>query len=928
MKKEELIQTIQLLLNFNKRVKGQLNASIIEEIVMDTLPTLPVDLSGDESKEIVSELILRNSHTIDRDKTLVNNEGHEDWLIGERKEKWFYWSRYKRYLEMKLSNSVVDRLDESTDEVLGLFEDPERDGAWDRRGLIVGHVQSGKTSHYSGLICKAADAGYKIIIVLAGMHNNLRVQTQIRLEEAFLGFNTDTKGGEYTRVGVGLDDGRMEMLPNTLTTRKENGDFTTAQANRVSVGPEEKPWLFVVKKNKTVLKKLLNWIGSFHVSNGEGVVTRFPLLLIDDEADHASVDTGDVTYIDGSPDENYEPRAINSLIRQILKSFQKSAFVGYTATPFANVFIKRQNETAKEGRDLFPESFIKTLAAPDNYIGPSSMFGVNAGDGRDDVLPLLRDVSDHGPEDLADGWMPLRHKKTHIPTFIGSEKIPPSLEDAVLSFLISCSVRSLRGDGQEHCSMLVHVTRFLDVQHEVEIQVRKFFSDVKQRLTRQIDNVLIEERLKRIWSEDFCKTSAEVKNVFPTEGGVKYSWEKVHESLVRIIGDIKIMQVNGSAKVPLDYDQQKSTGLKVIAIGGDKLARGLTLEGLTISYFVRTSKMYDTLMQMGRWFGYRDGYLDLCRLYTTTELTDWYGHITDAADELRGEFEEMFNIGATPRDYGLKVRSHPVMMVTSPLKMRSAESLKLNYSRTKSQTVTFGSSTRVLSENYLLMKGFLDLLGKPKKNGIRIEGEIKGNTHKWDRSFLWDSVASDEIINFLNAYQSPREARAVNGKVIAEFIRKMNEVNELTDWTIAFIGQGKKNTSTFNISSDLVTDTPTSRSITKHQDRLSISTLTDPHDEYIDLSAELLDDAYRQSIKDSPDKEYAAPRSSVVRAKRDPKKGLLLLYLVTSTEPKPDWFHSDTPLVGFAVSFPGSPASVQVEYKVDQLLWDEYGSPN
>lgn len=213
-----------------------------------------------DQKEIVAILIQRHSRLIGKPTILDDRDpDHLHWLTSSRKREWRYWRRYRSYLESKLSDKVVDGIDEVTDEILGRLEDPNREGFWDRRGLVVGHVQSGKTSNYSGLICKAADAGYKIIIVLAGLHNNLRSQTQIRLEEAFLGYETTIGGEPGIAVGVAeFDDG---LVTNSGTTRAENGDFSTVISRRFqSISPEEKPWLFVVKKQKTVLTALLKWI--------------------------------------------------------------------------------------------------------------------------------------------------------------------------------------------------------------------------------------------------------------------------------------------------------------------------------------------------------------------------------------------------------------------------------------------------------------------------------------------------------------------------------------------------------------------------------------------------------------------------------------------------------------------------------------------
>lgn len=353
----------------------------------------------DQNKAVIA-LIQRFSHRIGKATTLKDNTNHFDWLSAARKRNWHYWRRYRDFLEAKLSDAVVDELDGATNEILGLLEDPQRSDDWDRRGLVVGHVQSGKTSNYSALICKAADAGYKIIIVLAGMHNNLRSQTQMRLEESFLGYETTVDRDPGMPIGVA--EFGEDLKTNSATTRAENGDFNKAIAKHFhGISPEERPWLFVVKKQKTVLTELLNWIqrrvaDSTDSVDGRKLVTKLPLLVIDDEADHASVDTGEQMFNDdGTPDDEHQPKTINSLIRQVLHAFTRKAYVGYTATPFANIFIHHKGATTKEGPDLFPRAFIINLAAPSNYVGPSRMFGKMTKEGRVDALPLSRNITDH-----------------------------------------------------------------------------------------------------------------------------------------------------------------------------------------------------------------------------------------------------------------------------------------------------------------------------------------------------------------------------------------------------------------------------------------------------------------------------------------------------------------------------------------------------
>ena len=614
---------------------------------------------GIDRQAIADELIRRFSVWIGRDATLRNNEGHKDWLTQAHKRDWRYWQRYREFLERKLSSNAVDALDRSTDTLLSLLENPLRDGPWDRRGLVVGHVQSGKTSHYSGLICKAADAGYKIIIVLAGLHNNLRSQTQLRLDEAFLGYRTSAIDGDaLMTIGVGEIDSDLSIRPNYATNRTERGDFNTQIARNLGITPEQRPWLFVVKKNKTVLTRLLGWIRN-HVADatdretGRAIVTHLPLLLIDDEADHASIDTSEIPLDEnGRPDEEHKPTAINRLVRRILCSFSCSAYVGYTATPFANIFIHEQGRTLEEGADLFPEAFIISLAAPSNYVGPAKVFGSLGENGPSGGLPLVRQVTDFAQ------WMPTRHKNGHRPLHEGKFKPPQSLNEAINAFLLSCALRQLRGQGHEHCSMLVHVTRFVSVQQAVYAQVEERLRHIQQRLDRRIGHEPVIAELRSLWSRDFAPTTVGMSEESPELDRYRaVRWQQVEAVMTELVADIQVRVINGTAKDALDFADHEEIALKVIAIGGDKLARGLTLEGLTTSYFLRASKMYDTLMQMGRWFGYRPGYIDLCRLYTTDDLIEWFEHIGNASEELREELDFMAASGATPREYGLKVQS-------------------------------------------------------------------------------------------------------------------------------------------------------------------------------------------------------------------------------------------------------------------------------
>lgn len=953
---ENVIATAQRLVKAEKD-KSKITPAFIAEKVQLAATMFAGDSphSIDQGKAVIA-LIQRFSHWIGKATTLKDNTGHFDWLTAARKRDWHYWRRYRDFLESKLSDTVVDGLDEATDDILGLLEDPQRPDDWDRRGLVVGHVQSGKTSNYSGLICKAADAGYKIIIVLAGMHNNLRSQTQMRLEESFLGYETTIDRDPGMPIGVA--EFGEDLKTNSATTRAENGDFNKAIAKHFhGISPEERPWLFVVKKQKTVLTALLHWIqtrvaDSTDADNGRKLVTKLPLLMIDDEADNASVDTGEQIFNDdGTPDEEHQPKTINSLIRQVLHAFTRKAYVGYTATPFANIFIHHKGATAKEGPDLFPRSFIINLAAPSNYVGPARMFGKLTKEGREGALPLSRDIFDHYDPKTDSGWMPPKHRKTHVPTYDGQEIIPPSLREAINAFVLACAVRELRGQGDQHSSMLIHVTRYVDVQNQVREQVEETVRRMRQKIRRRIGAEKLLDQLNKLWQRDVLPVRDQVAELLAAEECPQPmpSWTDILAVLPDVLNDIEVRSINGTAKDALDY-ATPGAALKVIAVGGDKLARGLTLEGLCVSYFVRTTKMYDTLMQMGRWFGYRPGYLDLCRLYTSPDLVRWFGHIADASEELREEFDFMAEAKLTPEQYGLKVMSHEVLTVTSPLKMRNAQTLSLSYSGTRPQTILFHRDAKLQQRNLDATDGLIASLRSPFEDAPKYDRD--GEPDSWPSARLWKEVDVSKVLAFLSSYVTHPNATSANAAVLSEFIAKMVDSGQLTKWSVALLGGGKGEGEPHTFPGG---EASTAYSIRKTEDPLdpmkidlknfAIGVLTDPKDEGIDLG----DDTWREALaltraswKPDPARGRTelptAPSGKGIREVRrklggDTDRGLLMLYPLT-----PYFYNKDKtaerliipgwskPIMAFAIAFPESDKPISVEYEVNLLYWmQEYG---
>ncbi|WP_203924109.1 Z1 domain-containing protein [Rugosimonospora africana] len=850
---------------------------------------------------------------------LTNAADHREWLAEAKVERgWEFWDRYRRYLEdvRIMAPQVVRRLDQSTDRILRQLEDPQRDGRWRRTGLVVGQVQSGKTGNYIGLAAKAADAGYKLIVILAGIHNSLRSQTQLRVDEGLLGFDTQyqqryDQDTNSARIGVGAMPGVKRLKIASLTNSAENGDFRRQVAANLNLPIGDYPVVLVIKKHRSILEYLRRWMieveGEATAGTTEKIVHDVPLLVIDDEADHASVDT--------SRDDDTDPSTINRSIRHLLNSFDRAAYVGYTATPFANIYIDHDADHDVFGTDLFPDSFIESLPAPSNYLGPERVFGLRADDPDEtsiEQLPIFRPVDDH------DTWMPQRHRKDWTPP----EQLPTSLEEAIDSFILTCAARRARGQVREHNSMLIHVTRFQAVQNLVRDQVDEYVGLLHDRLRDtkgdQADRALT--RLRELWQRDFTPTTA----AFPADEAPPVPWDRVAAELRPALAKIDVRAINGTSRDALEYYEHRRTGVSVIAVGGDKLSRGLTLEGLSISYYLRSSAAYDTLLQMGRWFGYRPGYEDLCRLYTSPDLLDAYVEITAADNELRRDFEEMAALGETPERFGLRVRASSAgLAVTAPNKMRRGIKVRLSYSGELPETTIFDLRPATLDHNLTNLDNFVRLLDK--NHGGRTDGG----------SIVWENVTPQDIIEgFLDGYLPDRGSYRVRPAFIAQYIRLCAARQELSRWTVRLVGtpQGKPAT-VGSRDVRLVTRTE-SRDIT--DDRYTIRRVLSPADESRDLSDEQRDRALAGTRKvrrlkaeqtSRPFKEPDVPTGQPLRRVRTVDQPLLLIYPLMHPEHIIRTGHTEdcdrcadaTPVVGFAISFPFSEHASETEYVVNEI---------
>jgi Z1 domain len=580
----------------------------------------------------------------------------------------FYWKRYKKLLVKEgLPQDVVTKLDQVTDQILSRLGNPNKDVPWDRRGMVVGHVQSGKTANYTGLICKAADAGYRLIIVIAGIHNNLRNQTQERIDEGFIGRDTGRmNSASHKARTIGVGEFEDDRVPVSLTTAFADFNKATANNNKSQIGSYNVPVVLVIKKNYRTLKNLIDWLKENSAKGDQEMIDQ-PMLLIDDEADNASINTKyskeDVTKINGQ-------------IRDILKTFHRSCYVGYTATPFANIFIDPDQESEMYGEDLFPQHFIIGLDAPTNYFGGKRVFvDGNPEDGAPEFLRFINDNED---------YLPMLHKMTQQ-----IDELPPSLHEALCSFLLARTIRNLRGQASKHASMLVNASRFTVVQGLLRNRLHQALENIQDslRVNGAIGQIGLADpeiaELHEVWRKEFS--------------GLEFTWSEVQGALFGAAVSAKVVEVNSSNN-GLDYS---SPGQTVIAVGGYSLSRGLTLEGLSTTWFLRNTAMYDTLMQMGRWFGYRTGYEDLCRIWMPESAVAWYTHIAEATEELHIELRRMEKAKLSPKNFGLAVRSHPkALLVTARNKLGSGKKIvSVGLSSQFVETARLDASVRALAEN-------------------------------------------------------------------------------------------------------------------------------------------------------------------------------------------------------------------------------------
>lgn len=876
------------------------NVAMLERAV---IAALPLDRRPTEEEVLAIATAIRRAFPMDDDAfsdsikrlhaklaitmelgTSLYESTYVPWLAGRKAAiDPFYWERLRAWLGRdELPPRVLNTLDLVSDEILDFAGDPQREGLWAGRGLVVGDVQSGKTVAYTAIISKAADAGYRLIILMTGRLESLRRQTQERLDEGFVGLDSSeilqqAQARNSRAVGVGIVDGRRAAGVFTSRSRDFNRQLVTQLGFRLDASRE--PVLVVIKKHPRILENLELWLRSYNAGQ-DGKISA-PLLLIDDEADEASINTNPV---------GNAPTRINERVRVLLALFHRSSYVGFTATPFANVFINPETADEMLGDDLFPRDFIYTLEAPMNYVGPEAVFS--------DSPNVTRWIDD------ADLAFPANHRIDHA---VGS--FPESLLEATRCFLIATTIRDLRGEGLSHRSMLVNVSRFTNVQDQVAEQLDGTIRDIQ----RDIRNFSLLDSAAALQNSTLSSLHETWRREF---SATEFSWEMVQAQLHTSIQPITVRAVNQrTGAASLDYKIHEDQGLRVIAVGGNSLSRGLTLAGLSTSYFYRNSQMYDTLLQMGRWFGYRDGYGDLCRLWLTEDAFQWYAHIAMASDELRREFKRMRRLGLTPKDFGLKVRAHPdSLIVTARNKMRMANSIvrRISLDAKGIETARLRSSRDVIRSNSEVAVRFVQ--GLVSKSG---QPSTSPNGSK-----LWQDIPKEKIAGLLAEFETHPLNYDFQADQLAEFLRRTQQPRLLA-WDVA-IPNGSLPPETFGE----VEVTPVARRLLERKENGSIlvsgasSRVGSRGVEKEGLPADVVDSirAANQG-KNISDQEYRDVRT----------KPLLLIYLLrgftrdkANEGPKVPFNAGGPLIVALGLSFPrfdDSDIAGLVEYKVNLVQW-------
>ena len=716
-----------------------------------------IDFDIDLDSEEIIELITNNFLNIEIAKPHVFwGEGYNPWLEKNRPNiKWCYKGRYLNYLLKKkhwAPQSILS-LDKMSDIILDHTADPKSGKYFNVRGLVMGDIQSGKTANYTALVNKAIDAGYKIIIILAGLTRELRNQTQTRLDCEVAGrITSGLKAG--TKVGVGLYSPSPSFMVETLTCaddEKDYGDFKKFFTQHV-LDDNLTPVIAIVKKNTSVLSHLHDFLTKSAEDCYENGKLKIPVMIIDDEVDQASVDTKGAEEISGAS-------AINKWIRTIISGLNRSVYVGYTATPFANVFIDPDKEN-----DLYPKDFILYMPSSKGYCGIKEYFGVDIEDDEDENVDhsndLFREIKEseylklYGPDT----------KRVKVDT--DSISLTDSLKQAIRDYVLACSIKKARGIGGPN-SMLIHIARFKNPSTTLKPIVEQYINQLMLAITYGFKDET--KTYKARWENDFAVVSEKRLG-----GAFKDKWEDIEKFLEPTLYSIsmgRIKVLNGDSGDNLDYSASEDGDY--IVIGGDKLSRGLTLEGLSVSYYWRKSQNYDSLLQMARWFGYRNGWIDVCRIYTSSKFMKDFITVGKVLERFKLDLAKMFSDNLNPRDVGQRIMYSSNLLPTSRAKMKSVTKLKVSFSNEIQQIISF--DRKLIPHNFeLTIKYINDTLGEP--------------TYKTENGKLvYKNVDVKKVLQYLEQYKECGSFYEYGQICITNwknYIENLVSKGELTSWTV------------------------------------------------------------------------------------------------------------------------------------------------
>lgn len=704
-------------------------------------------------------------------------EKSDMWYEGPDFKNDKYWPAVRKALTDKLDQNAIESIDKSSNQIIAYAGMP-----WSQnlrtRGLVVGFVQSGKTTNFLSVIAKAADVGYRLIVVLAGMTNSLREQTQKRLIDSLVSPTS-----------------QKWMLPTDI-----GRDFTWTNDGRLLLDETNHPQLIVIKKNGSRLNRLNKWLDDIARKQGK---LNFPILVIDDEADQASVN------VMTSTKEKYRRSAINAQIGNLVNR-PRTSYIAYTATPFANILIN-----PNDGSDLYPENFINVLPRPEGYFGAAELFGRDAfidedpAEIGDKTLSVIRDI----PKEEIDG---VRPQSKNIDSW--TPKLPDSLRDAVCWFLLATAARWARGQDDQHSSMLVHSSPRIAAHRQLKSSIEAYINQMRNRT----EDPELRNEIEELWNRE---TSIQTQR---TEYPV-VTFDQVWDNWNQVLQIVQTIKDNGESDRRLDYSEGRQT---VIAVGGNTLSRGLTLEGLICSYFVRVSRTYDTLLQMGRWFGFRQGYEDLVRIWMTSSLAEWYKDLATVEEDLRRDLGRYASENLTPAQFQARIRLHDSMQITSAAKMRNSKIESMSFSGSRAQTIVFHEQDRdFLHHNIEVTRNFL--FGLREKNRRHWQRESNGST-------IFSGLTNQEILQFLSEYKFIEDVEDTphgnKWELLTQYIEKEAENGGLVSWNVSVFGQQQKPQGTIDLGLEqpvnLVRRTRVNSST---PGRASINTLVGPKDRINDI---------------------------------------------------------------------------------------------